>query len=210
MRLGGATGAAPASRSGHHVRSQPAPPAPMLRNGASGAACSLRSFQFDAHPLGQCQPHRPWRCGQPRLHTANAQAHDRRCHLHSPVLRNGEWRRQRLTISNSTSTPLARLGTRNHNSHVRGSASAPGSPQPHPVTLAASARTTSNAPPLRDHERPPRNQRQQSHERPQSRFVRARLRCSSRASLPLTPRLARLLQQLECALPLRFGKDKVS
>ena len=41
------------------------------------------------------------------------------------------------------------------------------------------------------------------------RFVRARLRCSSRASLPLTPRLARLLQPLECALPLRSGKDKV-
>jgi len=38
------------------------------------------------------------------------------------------------------------------------------------------------------------------------RFVRARLRCSSRASLPLTPRLARLLQQLECALPLRSGQ----
>ena len=45
---------------------------------------------------------------------------------------------------------------------------------------------------------------------PPDRCVRARLRCSSRASLPLTPRLARLLQQLECALPLRFGKDKVS
>jgi len=64
--------------------------------------------------------------------------------------------------------------------------------------------------PLRDHECTPRNQRQQNHERPQSRYVRARSRCSSRASLPLTPRLARLLQQLECALPLRFGKDKVS
>ena len=41
---------------------------------------------------------------------------------------------------------------------------------------------------------------------PPDRFVRARLRCSSRASLPLTPRLARLLQQLECALPLRSGQ----
>ena len=51
-------------------------------------------------------------------------------------------------------------------------------------------------------------ERQQNHERPQSRYVRARLRCSSRASLPLTPRLARLLQQLECALPLRSGQRK--
>ena len=41
---------------------------------------------------------------------------------------------------------------------------------------------------------------------PPDRFVRARLRCSSRASLPLTPRLARLLQPLECALPLRSGQ----
>ena len=41
---------------------------------------------------------------------------------------------------------------------------------------------------------------------PPDRYVRARLRCSSRASLPLTPRLARLLQQLECALPLRSGQ----
>ena len=41
---------------------------------------------------------------------------------------------------------------------------------------------------------------------PPDRCVLARLRCSSRASLPLTPRLARLLQQLECALPLRSGQ----
>ena len=48
---------------GRQSRSQPAPPLPMLRNGSSGAGCSLRSFQFYAHPLGRCQPHRPWRCG---------------------------------------------------------------------------------------------------------------------------------------------------
>jgi len=39
-----------------------------------------------------------------------------------------------------------------------------------------------------------------------NRYVRAQSRCSSRASLPLTPRLARLLQPLECALPLRSGQ----
>ena len=79
--------------------------------------------------------------------------------------------------------PLIRLP----DSNVRGAASAPGLPHPRPVTLAASARSTSNAPPLRDHERTSRNPRQQNRARPQSRFVRARLRRSSRASLPLTP-----------------------
>ncbi len=37
-----------------------------------------------------------------------AQAHDRRRPRHPPVLRNGGWRGLRLTIRNSTSTPLAR------------------------------------------------------------------------------------------------------
>ena len=37
-----------------------------------------------------------------------AQAHDRRRPRHPPVLRNGGWRGLRLTIRDSTSTPLAR------------------------------------------------------------------------------------------------------
>ena len=45
------------------VRSQPPPPPPLLRKGGSGVGCSLSSFQLDTRPLGQCQPHRPWRCG---------------------------------------------------------------------------------------------------------------------------------------------------
>ena len=49
--------------------------------------------------------------------------------------------------------PASRRRTRLAKSNVRGAASAPGPPQPRPVTLAASARSTSNAPPLRDHER---------------------------------------------------------
>jgi len=157
----------------------------------------------------------------------HAQAHHRRRPRHHPVLRNGWWRGLRLTITNSTSTTLARLryaiaiptsiGVRPRfrfaPSNTPCQCVRPRRSQRArltPVTLAASARPSSNVPPLRDHQRPARNQRPQNHERPQSRYVRARLRCSSRASLPLTPRLARLLQQLECALPLRFGEDKVT
>ena len=77
------------------------------------------------------------------------------------------------------------------------------SPRHPPACHAACfARPSSHAPPLRVIERPPRNQRPQQFQRPRSRYVRAQTRCSSRASLPLTPRLARLLQPLECALPL--------
>ncbi len=88
-----------------------------------------------------------------------------------PMLRNGGWRGLRLTIRNSTSTPLAQPLTRlPHPSippHRTPSRFAPsntpcqfGRPrrsqrarpsQPRPVTLAASARATSNAPSLRDH-----------------------------------------------------------
>ena len=220
MRLGGATGAPPASRSGHHDRSQPAPPPPMLRNGGSGAGCSLRPSQFHALRW-ECQPLRPWRVdtttrpNAPRRTTAAAPA--------TPCASQRGLAGPAAHVRNSTA-PLARprhaiaiptsIGVRPRSRFApsntprqferpRRSQRARLTP---PVTLAASARSTSNAPPLRDHERAPRNQRQQNHERPQSRFVRARLRCSSRASLPLTPRLARLLQQLECALPLRSGQ----
>ncbi len=129
MRLGGATGASPASRSGHHDRSQPVPPLPCACATGSGGGSGSRSG---------IQPAHRWR----DLDTPSQFQRPRRS------------QRARLT----------------------------------PVTPAASARSTSNVPPLRDHERPPRNQRQQDHERPQSRYVRARLRCSSRASPPLTPR----------------------
>ena len=79
MRLGGATGAPPASRSRHHDRSRPAPPY--------------------VHPNSS----------RARNHIQRAQAHDRRRPRHHPVLRNGWWRGLRLTIRDSTSTPLARL-----------------------------------------------------------------------------------------------------
>ena len=139
-----------------------------------------------------------------RSQTKTCSHHDRRCLLHSPLLRNGEWRRQRLTFRTSTSTPLARpryAPTIRTSTCVRPRFRFAPSNTPcrlerprrsrrarlTPVTLAASARSTSNAPPLRDHEHQPRNQRQQNDARPQSRFVRAQSRCSSRASLPLTP-----------------------
>ena len=120
MRLGGPTGAPPASRSGHHDRSQPAPPAPMLRNGASGSGRSLRPSRFQAA----------------RNHIRRAQAHDRRSPRHPPVLRNGGWRGLRLAINNWTSTPLARLGTRlpAFNQHWRSTA-LPLRAVEHPTTI---------------------------------------------------------------------------
>ena len=59
--------------------------------------------------------------------------------------------------------------------------------QPPPVTLAASLVPVRTPHRFAIIERPPRNQRPQQFQRPRSRCVRARLRCSSRASLPFSP-----------------------
>ena len=60
--------------------------------------------------------------------------------------------------------------------------------QPNEVSLSsAGGEERKQQPTTSTIERQPRNQRRQNHERSRSRFVRARLRCSSRASLPLTP-----------------------
>ncbi len=83
--------------------------------------------------------------------------------------------------------PASRRRTRRANSDVRGAASALRPPQPRPVTLAASAPPSSNAPPLRVIKCAQAIQRSSQLQRPQSRYVQAQLRCSSRASLPLTP-----------------------
>jgi len=102
--------------------------------------------------------------------------------------------------------PASRRRTRLANSDVRGAASAPGPPQPRPVTLAASARATSNAPPLRVNGCAPRNQGPQQFQRPQiATFGRSHDAVVAPASLSPN-RLARLLQPLECALPLRSGQ----
>ena len=113
--------------------------------------------------------------------------HDRRCPLHSPVLSQRGVEGAAAHDQQFNHHPAGATWNTPPQFDVRGAASAPGPLQPRPVTLAASARSTSNAPPLRATNAQPRNQRQQNHERPRSRCVRARLRCSSRASLPLTP-----------------------
>ena len=188
MRLGGATGAPPASRSGHHDRSQPAPPPPMLRNGGSGAGRSLRSFQFDARPLGQCQPLRPWRSGQPpRRPRRRAQRARPPQPPPPPVLRNGGWRGLRLTIRNSTSTPLARPRTRPHQ-FERPRRSQRARPPSTPACHAGCFRSFHIERPTASRPRTPAAKPTPAEPRtPPDRFVRARLRCSSRASLPLTP-----------------------
>ena len=212
MRLGGATGAPPASRSRNHDRSQPAPPPPMLsQRGFRGRPLptsipipgALVTTSNAPRRTTAAVPATP-RCGAPGGGGASGArsgaqpAHRWRDLEHAFQLSTSIGVRPRSRFAPSNTQPQFARSRRSQRARLT------------PVTLAASARPSSNVPPLRDHERQQRSQRPQNHERPQSRYVRARLRCSSRASLPLTPRLARLLQQLECALPLRFGEDKVT
>ena len=191
MRLGGATGAPPASRSRNHDRSQPAPPPPML---------SQRGFR--GRPLPTSIP-----IPGALVTTSNA---------------------PRRTTAAAPSTPLC-FATGSGGGSGSRSATRPAlrcRDLEHAITILTTAtqparqanachagcfrsfhieRPTASRPRTRVTKPTPAARRA-----PPDRYVRARLRCSSRASLPLTPRLARLLQPLECALPLRSGKDKVS
>jgi hypothetical protein len=155
-------------------RSQPAPPPPMLRNGGSGAVCSLRSPQSDARPLTRAQPRRTRTSARPPQSPSppllrNGGSGDLRLaprQLNQPTAsRNSIRLVQPNRLWPSNALPLRAV---EHALPIRTSAEQPARQaplHPQPVTLAASARCTSNAPPLRDHERPPRNQRQQNHAR---------------------------------------------
>ncbi len=114
--------------------------------------CGLRLWQFN-----QPTASRNWiRLAQPnRLWPSNALP-----------LRDHERASRNQHRATSNALPLRAV---EHALPIRTSAEQPARQaplHPQPVTLAASARCTSNATPLRDHERTPRIQRQQNHNAP--------------------------------------------
>jgi hypothetical protein len=129
MRRGGATGAPPASHSRHHDRSRPAPPAPVLRNGAGGAGRSLCPYQLEpvqprwgnvSHTArGGVDNHHdaPAPRGtnlalRARDHSERAQTHDRRSPLHPRCFATGVPGSCGSHSDNSTALPLRDLRRR--------------------------------------------------------------------------------------------------
>ena len=107
------------------------------------------------------------------------------------MLRNGDWRGLRLTVCNWISTPLARP---RYALTIRTSADQPARQAPSTPACHAGCfrsfhieRPTASRPRTRATKPTPAEPRT-----PPDRYIRARLRCSSRASLPLTPQAGTL------------------
>jgi len=185
MRLGGATGVPPVRRSGHHDRSQPDPPPPMLAQqgfrvrllptltptrSARWGKVSHTACGGVAH--GHHPPNSPKRTAAagPAISLCFATGDGGACGSSLAIRTAHCWRDLDHAIPIPTSTgvrPRSRFAPSNTPSRFerpRRSQRA----RLTPVTLAASARRTSNTLPLRDHERPSRHQRRQNVERPRT------------------------------------------
>ena len=174
------------------ARPPQSPSPPVLRNGGSG---DLRLSSVAIQPPHRFAQFNTPRATQPPLPLQRPPASRRRTRIPKPASRHvggvpASRRRTRIPKPASRHVqraPASRRRTRLHNTDVRGAASAPGSPLP-PACHAGCFRSCHILRPSASRPRTPAAKPTPVEPRaPPDRFVRARLRCSSRASLPLTP-----------------------